>query len=102
MGFAAPERQVWRAWCYRQLSGERFRLPGFGETGPIVQANRLASAEAILEALEAGRTPEAGVMRPVAARRNLRSYYQEDYDRLAERAAHLRQRVRALRLPENT
>ena len=101
LGFAAPQRQVWRAWCYRQLSGERFRLPGFGETGPIEQANRLASAEAILEALEADRTPEAGVVRPVVASRNLRSYYQRDYDRLAERAANLRQAVRALRIQEN-
>jgi hypothetical protein len=101
LGFAAPQRQVWRAWCYRQLSGERFRLPGFGETGPIEQPNRLASAEAILEALEADRMPEAGVVRPVVASRNLRSYYQRDYDRLAERGANLRQAVRALRIQEN-
>jgi hypothetical protein len=26
--------------CYRQASGERFRLPGFGERGPIPQAAR--------------------------------------------------------------
>lgn len=100
LGFAPPPRRAWREWCYRQASGERFRLPGFGESGPIRQGARLAMAEAILETLEAGRLPENIEVSPVPPSRDLRSYYLEEYDRLADRAAGLRERVGAIAAKE--
>jgi hypothetical protein len=96
LGFVAPPLQAWTAWCYRQTSGERLRQPGFGDAEPIMQATRLARAEAVLETLEAGRAPEAIVDRPEAESTNVQHYYQEAYDRLADRSVKLRQRVLAI------
>jgi hypothetical protein len=97
LGFAAPPRRTWLEWCHRQCSGERLRLPGFGETGPIDRPTRLAAAQAVLDSLEQGQSPgvAAGDM---AACPNLLSYYSEEYDRLAEQAAELRARVRGMTL----
>lgn len=97
LGFAAPPRRAWLEWCLRQCSGERLRLPGFGEAGAIDRAARLTAAESVLDSLKHGQGPVAAVGQP-AASPNLRSYYVKDYDRLAERAAELRSRVRRLTL----
>jgi hypothetical protein len=97
LGFAPPPRRAWLEWCQRQCSGERLRLPGFGETGPIDRAGRLAAARAVLESLKQGQSPVAAACQ-TAASPNLRSYYSKDYDRLAERAAELRARVRGMML----
>jgi hypothetical protein len=97
LGFAAPPRRTWLEWCRRQCSGERLRLPGFGETGPIDRAARLKAAESVLDSLEQGQGPVAAVGQPAASPK-LRSYYVKDYDRLAERAAELRSSVRRLTL----
>lgn len=94
LGFSAPPRRVWLEWCYRQFSGERCRLPGFGETGPIDREARLVRAEAVLHSLSAGSVPEAAFPVGIAACPDLRSYYLGQYDRLSERAGRLRARVR--------
>ncbi len=96
LGFAPPPRRAWRDWCYRQVSGERFRLPGFGQSEPIRQGARLAIAEAIATTLEAGEVPKSVDASPLPPSRDLKLYYLEEYDRLADRAAGLRERVRAI------
>jgi len=100
LGFAAPPPQAWLEWCRRQASGERFRQPGFSETGPIATPRRLAMIEAIVEALETGRAPESIAPPPIQASADLRAYYLHEYDRLAARAEALRERTSRLRVGE--
>jgi hypothetical protein len=94
LGFAAPPAEVWWEFCYRQASGERFRLPGFGEHGPIVQANRLAGTELMVERLAAGHRPGDPWEEPgLAPSVSLHHYYHSEYDELARRAKALRRRI---------
>ncbi|MBL8216190.1 MAG: hypothetical protein JNK87_36055 [Bryobacterales bacterium] len=98
LGFTPPPLEVWREACLRQASGERLRLPGFGENGPIDYAARLARAEAIAAEVLSGRIPSAPVRVPEAApAASLKTYYCQEYDALAARARVLRQRLGATR-----
>lgn len=98
LGFQAPPLDAWLEWCRRQVSGERLRLPGFAESGPITQPARLARAEAILEALETGRAPWTIEVPRIPPSQDLRSYYLDDYDRLAARAEAARASADRVRL----
>jgi len=95
LGFAPPPMEAWWAYCYRQVSGERFRLPGFGERGPVLQADRLARMEQTVDRLLAGEWPgNVAGQHAVGATDSLRRYYREEYEGLASRARTLRARIR--------
>lgn len=95
LGFVAPPVAAWWELCYRQASGERFRLPGFCERGPILQADRLARVERAVQRLSAGGAP-GDDLRTAAAEpsQSLRRYYQGEYEGLARRAKALREQIR--------
>jgi hypothetical protein len=97
LGFSPPPLDAWIEACYRQTSGERLRLPGFSEPGPITQEVRLARTAAILDAVESGHAPESAEGPEVAACPSVGSYYLEHFDRLARSTSSLHQRARALR-----
>lgn len=91
LGFAPPPVEAWWEYCYRQVSGERFRLPGFCESGPIRQAERLAGVERLVDKLvQAAPLRDLPAVTAIPPRTNLRAYYQNDYEHLAVRAKELR------------
>lgn len=96
LGFAAPARDTWIAACLRLAGGERLRRPGFSERGPSRHAQRLARLGAVIAWLEGGQVgePPAGPEREAPLMVAL--YYRKQFDKLAEEATRLRQRVRAL------
>lgn len=95
LGFVAPPVEAWWDLCYRQASGERFRLPGFAEVGPILQADRLARVERLVQKLSAGDPwNEIDDGPEVAPSPSLRKYYQYQYRDLADRARQLRNKIK--------
>jgi hypothetical protein len=97
LGFAPPDRATWIAACLRQAGGERLRNPGFSESGPGSEAQRLARVRSVVEWLEAPATTSLPSIRALtSAPRTLREHYVGQYDALAAEAAALRARVRRL------
>lgn len=97
LGFSPPPSSVWPEACLRQSSGERFRLPGFGERGPIATAARLERAARVVHAIENGRFPAQSTEPVPPHSESLRRYYLDEYDGLAAKATELRGRIRSLR-----
>lgn len=94
LGFLPPPVSAWWDVCYRQSSGERFRLPGFCEPGPVLQGSRLARIEGTVRRLLAGQIMGEDPGQPVVEpTKEMRRYYEMEFDGLARRAELLRAQI---------